>query len=169
MVEYSGIGGTSRLTSFARAERAMSPGSSLPWDQVAERALVRGTTDVAALRPNSSRGEGARSVQGLPDTYDLPATYQESIWLRPSARHRVRPLVPVLHLEVSDADEDGVFVVSDTFSSVYGADEDADAAIRDYVDNLFNHFDALDRDKATLGAALRTELHALRRRLSRDS
>jgi hypothetical protein len=66
-------------------------------------------------------------------------------------------------LEVSDADGDGIYVVSDTFSTIYGAGPSPAEALRDYSSNLFADFEDLQDDEASLGPALREELSSLRR------
>ena len=63
---------------------------------------------------------------------------------------------------VSDADGDGIYVASDTFSTVYGAGETPDAAIKDYADNLAEQRRDLEAHENELGPALRAELIALR-------
>ncbi len=101
------------------------------------------------------------------DTFPLPISFERTVWVREPACGGVRLSSPLLRLEVSDADGDGVLVVTDTFSSVYGAGEDLDLAIRDYLRNLFDHFEDLDRSEDRLGPGLKRELMALRRRLQR--
>ena len=71
----------------------------------------------------------------------------------------------IVQVQVSDEDGDGVFVVSDAFSSVYGAGPSPDAAIGDYVESLFDHLADLEAQEPVLGPALRQELTTLRRHL----
>jgi hypothetical protein len=76
-------------------------------------------------------------------------------------RDGIRLNVGRLPIAVSDDDRDGVFVATDGISTVYGAGENPDAAIDDYLDNLFTHFAYLDVNRDRLGPRLATELAAL--------
>ena len=64
------------------------------------------------------------------------------------------------------ASGDEVVVVTDDFSSVYGAGDDLDAALRDYASSLFDHFADLEDQEAMLAPALAHELGTLRRYLA---
>lgn len=66
---------------------------------------------------------------------------------------------------VSDADGDGVFVASDTRTTVYGAGATAEAALADYWSNVESDRSFLGENEATLGLALVDELAALRTHL----
>lgn len=70
-------------------------------------------------------------------------------------------------VDVSDADRDGVYVVSDRFSTVFGSGETPRAAIADYEDQLFLTFEELEDEEASLGGALRKELGSLRQHVVR--
>jgi hypothetical protein len=76
---------------------------------------------------------------------------------------RLRFRVPSLALHVSDDDQDGVLVVTDTFSRVYGEGEDEAAAINDYFLNLRSHFLDLEQHEAVLAPGLRRDLAEMRR------
>jgi hypothetical protein len=74
-------------------------------------------------------------------------------------RYRVRPDTIVLKIE----HDDGVYVVSDGFSTVYGTGSDVQEAVDDYADELYAYFDKLERREAALARGLRDELTTLRR------
>ncbi len=76
--------------------------------------------------------------------------------------------VPILNVVVSDDDQDGIWVASDGFSSVFGVGDDTNEAVADYVANLFDQFDDLDRNEDRLAAPLLTELAELRGRFVRE-
>jgi cell shape-determining protein MreC len=69
----------------------------------------------------------------------------------------------IVALSVSDADADGVFVTTDTFSTTYGAGESIAKSVQNYIANLFVDFEELEEDEDSLGPALREELASLRR------
>ena len=73
--------------------------------------------------------------------------------------------VPVLELDVSH--DDDTAVVTDDFSTVYGAGPDIDAAVADYLASLVDTFADLEAQEAVLAPGLREELAALRRYLVR--
>lgn len=77
--------------------------------------------------------------------------------------------LPFLALTVSDADRDGVYVVTDTFSTVYGEGGDPRMAIGDYLDTLLSRFLDLERHEAILAPGLRKDLSTLRRYISRTT
>jgi hypothetical protein len=83
-------------------------------------------------------------------------------------RDRIRLTVPILHVTVSDDDQDGIWIANDRFTSVFGVGEDADEAVADYVANLFDQFDDLDRNERRLAAPLSNELAELRGRFVRE-
>ncbi len=68
-------------------------------------------------------------------------------------------------LDVSDYDQDGIYVASDRFSTTYGAGNTIPEAIRNYSLNLFDDYEDLVRDEDSLGVALKQELAALRQRI----
>lgn len=74
---------------------------------------------------------------------------------------------PLIQLTVSDEDRDGIYVVTDSFSTVFGSGDSVDSAIADYVNILFLTFDELDRDESILGPGYQRELRALRGHLAR--
>lgn len=74
-------------------------------------------------------------------------------------RYRLKHPVKV---NVSDADQDGTFVVTDDFSTVYGAGSTPESAIRDYSMSLFDEFEDLTEEEELLGLGLQQELAALR-------
>jgi len=76
--------------------------------------------------------------------------------------------VPILHVTVSDDDRDGVWVASDRFTSVFVVGEDTEEAVADYVANLFDQFEDLDRNEHRLAAPLVQELAELRGRFVRE-
>ena len=74
---------------------------------------------------------------------------------------------PTLMLHVSDADQDGVFVATDTFSRVYGEGHDPEMAIGDYVESLLARFVDFEDHEDTLAPGLRRELASMRRYIAR--
>ena len=96
------------------------------------------------------------------------SAFDEVIPVQNVDRRGVRLLSPTLAVHVSDEDGDGVFVVSDAMSTVYGAGDTPAEAIDEYVDNLFEHFDWLDRHEAELGSGLKRELDTLRGHFIRE-
>lgn len=160
------MAGTVGFPPTARAE-PIRPSTTVPWRAVA----VRTPSGSTAAPKRGSAPPWARMGQASPtpplDTYVLPTRFLESVWMRQSVRNGVKLRSPLLRLDVSDEDRDGVFVVADSFSTVYGAGDDPDAAINEYLENLFAHFDELDRNELALAPALRQELAAMRVHLSR--
>jgi hypothetical protein len=82
---------------------------------------------------------------------------------------QVRFLTPGVQLLVSDEDGDGVIVVSDDFSSVYGEGEADAEAMQDYLENLVSQFLYLDEHEDQLAPGLQAELTSLRQRMTRAS
>ena len=74
---------------------------------------------------------------------------------------------PTLLLHVSDADQDGVFVVTDTFSRVYGEGHDPETAIGDYLESLLARFQDLEESEDILAVGLCRELENMRRYIAR--
>jgi hypothetical protein len=70
-------------------------------------------------------------------------------------------------IQVSDADQDGVFVVTDNFSTVFGSGETPAEAKQDYANNLFAFFEELQEKEDALGSGMKQELGALRRQVIR--
>lgn len=75
----------------------------------------------------------------------------------------------IISLHVSSEDDDGIYVATDTFSTVYGAGESTGQAIDDYVENLFEQLADLEHEEDHLGESLRSELAAIRRHLRRTA
>jgi hypothetical protein len=82
---------------------------------------------------------------------------------------QVRFLTPSLQLLVSDEDDDGVIVVSDEISSVYGEGESDAEAVQDYLENLVSQFLYLEDQEAQLAPGLLAELTSLRQHMMRAS
>jgi hypothetical protein len=82
---------------------------------------------------------------------------------------QVRFLAPILQLLVSDEDGDGVIVVSDKISSVYGEGETDTEAVQDYLENLVSQFLYLEDHEDQLAPGLQAELTSLRHHLMRTS
>jgi hypothetical protein len=82
---------------------------------------------------------------------------------------KVRFLAPSLHLLVSDEDGDGIFVVSDEISSVYGEGETDAEAVQDYLENLVSQFLYLEEHESQLAPGLLAELTSLRHHMMRAS
>ncbi len=121
-----------------------------------------------ASRPSTRRpAVGPLLPSPATEPYSIPTSHDRTYWVRDSTRGDVRLLTPILKVLVSDDDGDGVWVVSDRFSTVFGAGEDSEEAVADYVENLFDQFDTLDRDEDMLGPALVEELAILRQRFGR--
>ena len=76
----------------------------------------------------------------------------------PSDRFVVR--ASALHLTASAGE---VVVVTDEFSSVYGAGDDLESAVRDYLAALSDHVADLEDREADLAPGLARELASLRR------
>ena len=163
----SGLAGMAGTAVRAQASVDAPHAGCVPWSSVSTVTPKAGTgvsgLPSTARRP---RPKAASSPPRQPDTYASPSSYLQSVWVRREASG-VHLRSPLLHLWVSDEDRDGVFVVTDQFSTVYGAGSNPDAAISDYLENLFLHFDDLDRGVDRLGPALRDELNILRRHLAR--
>jgi predicted RNase H-like HicB family nuclease len=70
-------------------------------------------------------------------------------------------------IQVSDADQDGVFVVTDNFSTVFGSGETPAEAKQNYASNLFAYFDELQEEEDALSLGMKQELKALRRHVIR--
>lgn len=71
-------------------------------------------------------------------------------------------------LNVSDADQDGIYVVTDDFSTVYGSGNSPAEAIDDYGMNLFTEYDEFEKDEEILGVSLQRELASLRQHIVRN-
>jgi hypothetical protein len=76
---------------------------------------------------------------------------------------------PSVALRVSDADGDGIFVATDSFSTVYGEGDDPTAAIEDYLRTLLERYLDLERDVAILAPGLQRDLATLRQHITRTS
>ena len=74
---------------------------------------------------------------------------------------------PILDLHVADADQDGVFVVTDTFSRIYGEGGEPSTAINDYIDSLLARFLDLEEHEEILAPGLRQDLAKMRRYIIR--
>lgn len=88
--------------------------------------------------------------------------------VQPIERYGVRLRAAFLPIAVSDDDEDGVFVATDSFSTVYGEGETPEEAVADYTEGLFHQFRYLEQHESMLHSDLRQELSAMRRYLVRD-
>lgn len=142
-------------------------GSKVPWGEIGVRTGSTGTRAPVRRRP-AGASSPSRVPKSVPATeYVLPATFEQSVWVERPTRNGIRLHSPLVRVEVGDADRDGVFIASDAFSTVYGAGDSVDAAIDDYLDALFDHFDALDRQADRLGLGPREELAVLRQHLYR--
>ena len=117
----------------------------------------------AAGGPHAFRVDFGEAIplDTLPDTFDveLQVALPEGLGVR--LRH------PRLALHVTDADQDGVFVVTDDFSTVYGEGGDPGTAIGDYLGSLLARFLDLEEQEAILGPGLQSDLAALRRHITR--
>lgn len=83
----------------------------------------------------------------------------------PAAGFGYRLRDAALPLRVSDADGDGVFVATDTFSTSYGAGASPEAAGRNYRANLFEYHEELEADAELLAPGLRREWAVLQQRI----
>ena len=90
----------------------------------------------------SSKGIHSIAIQLVGLEEDDPHLTDLDHWVRVDLPERVplRFRHPILNLHISDADQDGVFVVNDTFSRVYGEGEEPSTAINDYIDSLLARF-----------------------------
>lgn len=82
---------------------------------------------------------------------------------------QVKFLAPSLQLLVTDEDGDGIIVVSDEISSVYGEGETDADAVQDYLQNLVSQFLYLEDHESQLAPGLQAELMSLRRHMMRAS
>lgn len=91
-------------------------------------------------------------------------TFQQ--WICPVSQDgRYATKYPII-VEVSDADHDGIYVVTDRFSMVFGSGASPAEAIKDYADLLFTALEELEEDEGSLGIALRQELASLRQHIA---
>lgn len=74
-------------------------------------------------------------------------------------------LVPALTVRVSDADDDGVWVASDDFSTVYGDAESPEAAVADYAACLVDQYLWSEQHADELPPGADEELAAFRSRM----
>ncbi len=81
----------------------------------------------------------------------------------------VRFLSPSLQLLVSEEDGDGIIVVSDESSSVYGEGQTDADAVQDYLKNLVSQFLYLEDHEDQLAPGLQAELTSLRHHMERAS
>lgn len=152
----------------ARAEPAPEvPAGYVPWASLGSVTPSVGRGRAIPPRIVASPSPQPSDIGRGQETYAAPARYPESLWVRRRS-HGVRLRTPLLRVWVNDEDRDGILVVTDGFSTVYGAGETQEAAIEEYLENLFFHFDALDRSEHRLGKALRRELAILRDHLIRE-
>jgi|SRR5579884_901182 len=158
---------TATFGSMALIEAIAAGQREVPWRAVSVRTPMAGTAVPFPPFP-ANRVVKRRVAPPIETGYEIPTTFLDAWWVHPSRRRDIRLTTPLLHLEVSDRDQDGVFVVSDTFSTAYGAGETPTSAVADYLESVFHHFDWLDRNESTLGRDLRCELLAMRRYLSRE-
>lgn len=118
-----------------------------------------------ALPENSAANLDPRGE--LEPAMPMPRAYPVSIQVELPAHAPIRVLAPFLTLRVSDEDLDGIYVVTDTFSSMYGEGESEEEAIGDYLESLFAHFLDLDEHRSMLAAGLRYELERMSRYIAR--
>mgnify|MGYP000194447999 CR=1 FL=1 len=71
-------------------------------------------------------------------------------------------------LDVTDEDRDGIFVATDSFSTVFGEGSDPKSATADYLGSLFERYSDLERDEALLAPGLLRDLASLRQHLTRS-
>lgn len=90
------------------------------------------------------------------------AGYYQVYCMQPPAGARSRLRDPYVVLKVSDADGDGIFVASDSFSPVHGAGPNPMSAIESYRTNLFDYYDELEEEADILGPGLLNDLRMLR-------
>lgn len=100
------------------------------------------------------------------NVHDIPVDTDRVLVLlsSPDGMYALREPVAV---RVSDADRDGIYVVTDEFSSTYGAGDTPSKAIQDYSESLFYEFEDLQENEDALGVALQRELASLRRYIDR--
>ena len=67
-----------------------------------------------------------------------------------------------LRVTTSDEDEDGIWVTTDGFSTVYGSGESPQEASEDYVKSLGQHLIWLEENVNSLGPGLASELDSIR-------
>lgn len=122
-------------------------------------------TMTAATANRYAIPKGAVTLRPTPSDH-LQAKYEEMIAIPRSHTTSlrfgsdtspVRLRVPVLTLTVSDEDRDGIFVVTDSFSTVYGEGTTGEAAIEDYVVSLVELFQELEENFAVLAPGLKQE------------
>lgn len=100
-------------------------------------------------------------------TIEVPDSYTALVQVKFPERHPLRFRGPSLTLRVSDEDHDGVFVVTDTFSRVYGEGDNDIAAVKDYLASLLARFLDLERNERVLAPGLQKDLASMRRYIVR--
>lgn len=152
-----------------RWQPAHHDSGSVPWNAVSLRTGSGGASARSIPLPArpASRSAPALVTEPPPEVYAVPDQFSQAVWLRSQPRLGIRVINPLIQLTVSDEDRDGIYVVTDSFSTVFGSGDTIDSAIADYVTILFLTFDELDRDESILGPGYQRELRALRGHLAR--
>lgn len=157
-------------TGLARGwPHAHHDGGSVPWSAVSLRTGSGGASAMSTPLPTRPASRSAPVLATLPppEVYSVPDQFSQAVWLRSQSQLGIRVIGPLIQLTVSDEDRDGIYVVTDSFSTVFGSGATVDSAIADYVNSLFLTFDELDRDESILGPSYQRELRSLRSHLAR--
>jgi hypothetical protein len=97
----------------------------------------------------------------------LATSYTTSVQVQLPEQHPLRFRFPTLTLHVSDADEDGIYVATDTFSHVYGEGETGNEAVGDYLASVLDHLLDLEMNEGNLAPGLQRDLENMRRYIIR--
>lgn len=119
------------------------------------------------FRANPSGTSRVGDEQGWTQLLDMmnppaPTVYVMTVPVGQAVQLR-EPIALIVEGDVAD----GVVVVSDRFSTCYGAGESQAEAVQDYVRNLLHELEELEADEEILGDMLKAELEAIRRHVIR--
>jgi hypothetical protein len=127
---------------------------------IAQQPLQRSSSNVSHV------SSSLRSSHNQPDIL-WQRVYNVAVQFVLPEESPLRFRFPTVLLRVSDADQDGIFVATDTFSRVYGEGTEVHLAIGDYLNSLLARFQDLEAHEETLAPGLRKDLANLRRYLVR--
>lgn len=123
-------------------------------------------TQFACTSRASDRLKRMKSV-AVVDAFPAERTFESRFLTNGVIIDGVRFLVQSIRLDISDADGDGIWVVSDGFSTVYGDGDSAGAAVEDYLRCLAEHFLWESDNADTLGSHLQAEFAMMSQVLAR--
>lgn len=181
MIDYAQIAGVSRsdpkvsikgLSTTSRAVHTKVSGvtsfnSELLRNSLVSRPKIANKShQLQRVRIHTERGGPSSFITFLSGPTNAPLDTERVFALLGSENGKYILREPIT-LEVTDADHDGIYVVSDEFSTSYGCGDSRASAIHDYSSNLFADFEELEEDEEMLGVALQRELEALRLYIAR--